>query len=504
MMSKDIQDRAALLTRLEAQESLSHLRHDAVLKQLTNLQDNLAVVESIEKDAQSFRQLLEQGSASNTSQGSGATAQISWSRASASLTLGLVSSPTTPVQTNSFHDPSSSGSSSDVLVSKGVQAETAQLRPSLPLRSDSSSILSSNSQSPAFFQPPPPDMMSFSAARSDHAMELPAHCMEFLSGLVCWCAQLVQSCSSLYPQVIALYSLLWVRLNCLPRPISSILPTNITLVDFLGQPHSFQYQYFRHWSVVQQMLLCELKECPGIDRVTNKQFTLDVRIGETTYHRLRPEHWSRLPPRSRVIMSARLARVKSNKGTCPRCTQATSMQSDGTWLCDFCRVAFRALTSDAKLASTLKDKQAQIRRSRELDVGLQINVRRAVIASLKTYSECLHDTGNGFSQFALGPDETTPFLLSREDEDLSNTPSTLKGDIGFDTGDPHSVGPTTPSIPPTRESEMSDLHSFHHVSLRFVGQVYDAARQGNAILLETLLDAGYNPVLDEGPLGHPN
>ena len=231
----------------------------------------------------------------------------------------------------------------------------------------------------------PSDMMESISSSSQYYIRK-------LSGLAIMCAQLLEQCSSLYPQLLVLLYLFWMKLKVLPSSLSSLLPDNLVLVDFLGRSYSLQYQYFRNWSMVRHLLIHELKECYGADRIGKGAFLLEVQVSRNTFRKLDPKQWSQVPPRSKIVMSATLKILKTASGICPRCRGFVHLSSAGSWSCGECLISFQGLNLGTRSSLDHQHIQSAMRKSRELDSCLLRKARLALIDKMKGYNQFLQKT----------------------------------------------------------------------------------------------------------------
>ncbi|KAK5132725.1 hypothetical protein LTR08_008691 [Meristemomyces frigidus] len=127
------------------------------------------------------------------------------------------------------------------------------------------------------------------------------------------------------------------------KSITWVLDSNIHLQDALGRPFSLPYQYFRHWSVLENLILCEFNGHPGEGKVRRNEYSLmapsNYKVAGSQNDARRPmlrviaaADWgSTVQPGDTIMMSMLLKPTK--QGCCPRCrsTAEYTMQEDVTW-----------------------------------------------------------------------------------------------------------------------------------------------------------------------------
>ena len=334
---------------------------------------------------------------------------------------------------------------------------------------------------------------------------------------------LIRNLALLYPQFICLLYMLQVKLVSIPRSVSNLLNDNIVLVDFLGRQHSLQYCNFKQWSVVYAMLRTRFDDCPGGNYIIRHQFILEMQLSRGGFQPFNPQTWSELKPRSRVFMSARLAKVPFNSSTCTACGDTVYMTPRKTWHCSSCRIDYRSLDPEVLPASNELMEQAQKlapsalghslrwRNARRSSALLDAYLERIAVSSWQTDWKYLRvmeakqqPIASVESQYELLAHQVNRIWYQRADQYrhesamVRNSEKPFLGIIQYRLMRPRILG-----VVSDFKQEMQDLRSFKFVSLRGTALVHDAALGGDEELLERLIRSGEDALYSRGPWGSP-
>ena len=119
-------------------------------------------------------------------------------------------------------------------------------------------------------------------------------------------------------------------LNTFARHPSTLLDSNITLIDALNREVSLPYQWFRKWPHMLAHLQYEFKGTPGEGFVSNNDFHMFRLSRRSQSDAMIPVgKWEDfVRPRTRIAMSMLLGFERLNPFTCPICGHALRLNSD--------------------------------------------------------------------------------------------------------------------------------------------------------------------------------
>ncbi|KAL9110724.1 MAG: hypothetical protein Q9227_004716 [Pyrenula ochraceoflavens] len=106
----------------------------------------------------------------------------------------------------------------------------------------------------------------------------------------------------LWPKLAVLFRVL----RCIPRSVTLLLEDNIYFEDFLGNIHSLQFQYFKHWDLFEKMVQHQLRSTPFYESLSDIEYQLFQ--SKKSGFDLTAKNWNQLiQPSMKISMSLRLA-----------------------------------------------------------------------------------------------------------------------------------------------------------------------------------------------------
>ncbi|KAH5201871.1 hypothetical protein HBH77_125900 [Parastagonospora nodorum] len=370
-------------------------------------------------------------------------------------------------------------------------------------------------------------------------------------------AELLRGVHDALPQIMFILMLVLQ----VPRALSQMLPDNIVLRDFLGRKHSLQTEYFQNWPVLIEMLASRFKDCPGHVHISRGSFTImDV---DNFGRRIGASNWQAVvSKRKRFIMLVNISETKLVNNACTRCGERIRKQGAFTGICRSCNLFYRSLTGPS---SRLTSQHLQTLKSAHYVSG-NLPVPKDP-EKLMHNGKCVslvqeHARLTGeFLDLAIDagiikglPKTTMPVEFSRdmphapESSQIRDEADQVEGDIEMKAGandidevsedeespDDHSGLIDRSSL--DREQEQRELQHFSSICVEQDSSLHDAAYSSNitemlrllctghqvdenwglwgtpmiaAVLsgsteaIQTLLNAGADPLLSAGPLGYP-
>jgi hypothetical protein len=370
-------------------------------------------------------------------------------------------------------------------------------------------------------------------------------------------AELLRGVHDALPQIMFILMLVLQ----VPRTLSQMLPDNIVLRDFLGRKHSLQTEYFQNWPVLIEMLASRFQDCPGHVHISRGSFTImDV---ANFGRRIGPSNWQGVvSTRKRFIMLVNISETKLVNNACTRCGERTRKQGALTGICRSCNLFYRSLTGPS---NRLTPQHLQTLKSAHYVSGnlpvpkdpgeLMHNGKCASL--LKEHSrltgefrDLIIDAGiiKGLSKTTMPVEFSQDMPHAPGSSQIRDEAEQVEGDVEMKTGaddvDEVSEDEKSPNDHSglidrsslDKEQEQRELQHFSSICVEQDSSLHDAAYSSNitemlrllctghqvdenwglwgtpmiaAVLsgsteaIQTLLNAGADPLLSAGPLGYP-
>lgn len=327
----------------------------------------------------------------------------------------------------------------------------------------------------------------------------------------------------LYPQLVFVLS--WLR--ALPSSVPLFTSDNIIFEDFFGKKHSLQYAYFRDWSMVQKMLETRFEGTPGLAKLQNSQYALEIWEPGKGARQLYKDEWdSVITPRARVTMAAALTEMKMSIRRCNRCNGIVRRINHGNFFCSACRITYRTWISASKYRMAKMLRQAKNRgsvflndshavsdpHSREFENYMyrhvvliyQIEYRHRqkwapmplqATSDTKKQKEMIRRPGiaNDLPRIVDNQDNASKIFKSMQRQ-LMQSRNERRGYVAGGVA----VGGRERLM-----AEIEELNVFHRVSLREDAPLHSAAMLGDEARVRSLLDSVADPDADRGIWGTP-